>query len=94
MNDFSPWFVRRPRSAILFGAQVLPDHFLPSSVQLADGGVVTGKKLHIHGCPVVVNLQSLPSEYDFGTSIDELLVVGCDADIDESEMSIKEELPE
>lgn len=62
--------------------------------QLADGGTVTGDTLHIQGCEVAVNLQSLPNDFDWESAVSELNLVGNEADVDESEMSIPEMLPE
>jgi hypothetical protein len=55
---------------------------------------VTGENLRIHGCPVAINLQRLPDEYDWESAIIELVLEGNEVDVDESEMSIPEELPD
>lgn len=65
-----------------------------AGLQLADGGTVVGENLRVHGCPVAVNLWSLPDEYDWESAVSELLLAGNEVDVDESEMSIPELLPE
>ena len=60
----------------------------------ASGGRVTGSGLTIRDCPVGVNLQSLPDDYDWESDVTGLALEGNGVDLDESEMSVAEALPE
>jgi hypothetical protein len=63
-------------------------------LQLTRGATLLGRELRIHRSPVAANLQECPGSYDFEAAVEELLVQSCEIEIDESEMSVPELLPE
>jgi len=58
------------------------------------GGRVTGSGLRVRDCPVGVNLQSLPDDYDWESEVTGVVLGGCETGIAETEMSVAEALPE
>jgi hypothetical protein len=62
-------------------------------VQVA-GGRIMGSGLSVRDCPVGLNLQSLPDGYDWESAVSGLVLEGNGMDLDESEMSVAEALPE
>jgi hypothetical protein len=81
------------------GAAVTVDEAVVSNaagagVKLAGGGTVSGTGLRVAACAVGLNLQDLPRSWSVDESLADLLLEGNGADIDGSEMSVPEPLPE